>query len=218
MTYLLSPHIRAVLFDHDDTLVATYRAKFAEHKYIAKTYYNRELTDADILPHWGKPLRALMTELYDTDDVEQALAYNLSVHSRFPKLLLHDTIKTLTALHQAGKKLGVITATHRISFNYDLETLGIPSSLFDYTQTEEETTFHKPHPRVFDPAKAWLKQEMISPDEVLYVGDALNDLRAAHGAGFEFVGVCTGLCTAAGFKLYGASTITKLGDLTNIET
>lgn len=48
--------IKAVLFDHDNKLVATKEAKWAHHKFVAQKFYGRELLDDDILPHWGKPL------------------------------------------------------------------------------------------------------------------------------------------------------------------
>ncbi len=53
MDRLIGRHIKAVLFDHDDTLVATDERR----------------------EHWGKPLEQLVGLLYDTADIEQAMAY-----------------------------------------------------------------------------------------------------------------------------------------------
>lgn len=36
-------NIKAVFFDHDDTLVGTIEAKWAHHKYVARTWYGKEL-------------------------------------------------------------------------------------------------------------------------------------------------------------------------------
>jgi phosphoglycolate phosphatase-like HAD superfamily hydrolase len=213
MAGYIKPHIKVVLFDHDDTLVATYKAKWAEHKYVARTYYGRELTDNDIRPHWGKPLRELMCLLYGTDDADQALAYNRQIHTNFPKILHDDTIATLTRLKQNGRKLGVITATHRASFSYDLAHFNIPEDLLDFTQTEDDTSFHKPDPRVFDPVLQWLAKEKIAPSNVLYVGDGLHDMRAAFGAGFEFIGITTGLVTRDEFIRHGVIALNKLSEL-----
>lgn len=47
----------------------------------------------------------------------------------------------------------------------------------------------------------------MTPAEVLYVGDGLHDMRGALGAGFNFLGVETGLVTAKQFQMAGALSI-----------
>ncbi len=207
--------IKVILFDHDDTLVGTIEAKWAEHKYIAKKYYGKDLTDEELHKHWGKPLSIMIGLLYGTDNIVQAMDYVKITQNNFPKKIHDDTLVTLNYLKNAGIKIGVITATTRHSFNNDLKTLHIPEELFDYTQTEDDTSFHKPDPKVFEPVVSWLKQKGIKPSEVMYVGDGLHDMKAALGAGFEFIGVSTGLVTQSTFKNNGATAILKLSDLIN---
>lgn len=205
--------IRVVLFDHDDTLVGTISTKWDEHKFIAKTYYNKVLVDADIQLHWGKPLDQLVQLLYETDDVAQAMAYNVQHHTEFEKELFAATIPVLHYLDKLGMKLGIITATTRLSFEHDLEVHKIPTHLLSYTQTSEETSFHKPDPRVFEPVLAWLAKEDIQPKEVLYIGDGLHDMKAAIGAGFNFLGVQTGLVSADVFLETGTASIPDISHL-----
>ena len=108
MSEYLTPDIKAVFFDHDDTLVGTIEAKFAQHKHVAKTYYNKELTNDELILHWGKPLTDLLKILYGTQDTNKAFTHVLAVHQDFPKLLLADTIPTLQTLHERGLKLGLV--------------------------------------------------------------------------------------------------------------
>lgn len=206
-------NIRVVLFDHDDTLVGTKEAKWAEHKYVAETYYGKRLSDDEIRLHWGKPLSELVCLLYETDNVEQAFAYNLLCHENFPKTLFPDSVKVLEQLKALGKLTGVITATSRFSFEYDITSLRIPVTLIDYSQTEDDTPFHKPDPRVFEPAKAWLVDRQIKNGEVLYIGDGLHDMKAALDAGFNFIGVESGLVTANQFQEYGVTSLSGVGGL-----
>lgn len=208
--------IKAVLFDHDDTLVATKEAKWAHHKFIAQKFYGRELLDDDILPHWGKPFPQLVCLLYGTDNLEEALANNASCHEDFPKVLLKDTIPVIRQLHSRGRLIGIITATSRFSFEHDLTLHGIPRELVDYTQTADDTPFHKPDPRVFEPALKWLRTQKVAPKEVLYVGDGLHDMRAALGAGLNFVGVETGLTTTNQFQEHGVISLPTVADLKRI--
>jgi len=205
--------IKAVLLDHDDTIVDTINTKWAQHKHIAKTYYNKDLKDDEIKLHWGKPLRELVSLLYDTSDGDQALAYTELHHTEFPKKVFTYSVPIFKHLKSLGKLIGVITATNRFSFEYDIKSHGISLKHFDYTQTAEDTAFHKPDPRVFDPAKAWLKEHKVKPSEVLYIGDGLQDMKAALGAGFNFLGVETGLITAEEFASAGVKSIPTLGHL-----
>lgn len=209
----LDPSIKVVLFDHDDTLVGTIKAKWAQHKFIARTFYDKEVTEADLRAHWGKPLTVLMKLLYGTDHIDMAMSYNIATRSKFPKFLFKNTLKTLSALRKSGKKVGLITATTKLSLNYDFQTLGIPEQLFDYIQTEDDTSFHKPDPRVFEPVLKWLEKQQIHPHEVLYVGDHLTDMLAAKQSGFNFVGVGTGLFSAQEFEKQNVKAVPQIADL-----
>jgi phosphoglycolate phosphatase-like HAD superfamily hydrolase len=213
MSEYITDRVKAVFFDHDDTLVGTIGPKWAHHKHVARTYYDKELSDEEIIPHWGKPLGELVCLLYGTDDAEQAMANNKACHEDFPKTLFSATVSTLERIKHAGKMIGIITATSRFSFEHDLDLHHIPRQAIDYTQTADDTPYHKPDPRVFDPAIAWLKERDITPAEVLYVGDGLHDMRAAVGAGFNFLGVETGLVTAEQFVAAGAVSIPEVGHI-----
>ena len=209
----ISDDIKAVFFDHDDTLVDTIGSKWAQHKFIASKYYGRELTEEDLHEHWGKPLEDLFRLFYNTDDIQQAMDYTLAHHEEFPKPLFPETIPTLRRLHAAGKIVGIITATLRLSFEHDLDLHNVPREIIDYTQTADDTEFHKPDPRVFEPAKVWLAGRSIKPGQTLYIGDGLKDMRAALGAGFSFLGVESGLVTASEFRQNGAESVASIAEV-----
>ncbi|MGB7978250.1 MAG: HAD-IA family hydrolase [Chlamydiales bacterium] len=210
------PVVKAIIFDHDDTLVGTIGAKWSQHKYIAKTFYQKTLLDEEIRLHWGKPLTVLIKSLYETDNIDMAMSYNLATRSQFPKLLFKDTISTLKKIRKMGKKMGLVTATTTSSLDNDFKTLNISKKLFDYIQTEDDTSFHKPDKRVFAPALQWIASEQITPKEVIYVGDSLNDMEAAIGAGFQFIGVSTGLVSVEEFAQRNVKALKKLSDLESL--
>ncbi len=204
---------KAVFFDHDDTLVEAMKAKWAQHKYIARKFYGKKLTDDELRVHWGAPLSSLLKLLYGTHHLDIAMSYNIAIRDRFPKLLFKDTLSTMKFLRKAGKKVGIVTATSLSSLQNDFETLGISKQLFDYIQTEDDTIFHKPDPRVFEPTLQWLAKHRIRPSEVVYVGDHLKDLIAAKGAGLHFIGVSTGVISAAEFAKHRALHVPSLASL-----
>lgn len=79
--------------------------------------------------------------------------------------------------------------------------------------TADDTPYHKPDPRVFEPALAWLKTQEVIPEEVTYIGDGLHDRSAALGAGFSFLGVETGLVSAEQFAEHSSRSIPTIADL-----
>ena len=141
------------------------------------------------------------------------LSTSLAHHEEFPKPIFPESIPTLRRLHAAGKVIGIITATLRFSFKHDLDLHNVPRNIIDYTQTADDTNFHKPDPRVFDPAKLWLAERSIEPSETIYVGDGLKDMKAALGAGFRFLGVESGLVTADEFRQNGASSVASIAEV-----
>lgn len=213
MSEYIDEGIRAVFFDYDDTLVKTIGPKWKQHKCVARTFYNKELTDDELRIHWGKPLNELVCALYDTDDAELALANNYACNEKYPTELFTATVPTLRRLREEGKLVGVITAINRVSFERDLELHRVPIELLAYTQTADDTQYHKPNPKVFDRARVWLSKREIQPERVLYVGDSLRDMRAAVGAGFNFVGVETGLVAAEEFMAADAVSIPSIAGL-----
>jgi HAD superfamily hydrolase (TIGR01549 family) len=212
MSKFIKPSIKAVLFDWDDNLVDTLGTKSDQHKHVALQHYGKELTDEEIRAHWGKPLDVLLGLLYDTEDTQTAMQHVLAYHSDFPKAIFPETSQVLRSLSTAGYILGVVTATSRFSLEHDLEMFGIADE-FSYIQTQEDTKFHKPDPRVFEPTIEWLKLKDIKPSETIYLGDGLHDMHAANGAGFNFIGTARGLVTVDEFSSKGAVSIDHIGKL-----
>lgn len=206
-------HIKAVFFDNDDTLIGTFDAKKEQHKLVADKHYGRTLTDKDIRKHWGLPLTELLGIFYDTQDTDAALTIYSQYADLFPKKIFEATVPMLRRVKASGRIIGIVTATTRANLDKDLEFHGIPKELIDYSQTADETKYHKPDRRVFEPSIKWLAARCIAPNETLYIGDSMHDMNAALGAGFNFLGVETGLTTAAQFSAAGTKSIPSIAQL-----
>lgn len=206
--------IKAVLFDLDDTLVKTWVVKWQQHKFVAKKYYGIDLTDQELTEHWGKPISRLLQDLYRNFGEPQTRIDNYMRHAdEFPKIVHDDTEATLEALKKAGIKMGVVTSTFKQSVTDVFKSHGLSADYFVHIQGAEESDYHKPDPRVFDPALSKLAEHGIT-DGIVYVGDAIMDYEAAKAAGLHFVGVTTGMVNAAEFKAVGAlQVISRLSEL-----
>ena len=209
----VADHIKAVFFDHDDTLVATIEPVWKLHKHVAREHYGKDLTDKELHEHWGKPLKQMISLLYGTDNPETAITHISRYHRMYIKKFFDTTIPVLARLHKESKLIGVVTATSRQYLENDLDRHPGARELIDYTQVEDDTQFHKPDPRVFQPAITWLTAQEVKPEEVLYIGDSFLDAQAALQAGFNFLGVETGLVTARQFQKRGVISIPNLSNL-----
>lgn len=207
---MIKKRYKAVIFDFDDTLVESRAAKWAQHKHVAKKFYNIDLTDETLAKHWGKSLDVLISEAYQySDTLENMYVAVTSTRHDFPKKVYEESISVINKLLDNGIKIGVLSATTKNFLSEDLNNLGFPADRMTVVQGADETLVHKPNPKVFLPILNQLKKEGIKRQNIVYVGDSLNDLQAAHGAGIDFIAITTGLYSYQDLKKEGAKTIVK---------
>lgn len=205
--------IKAIIFDLDDTLIQTSKAKYKALQHAAKKFYNLEITDQDIQSHWGKPFELFMRDLFgDIEETAKIIQNYYTVRNNFPTPAYEESKQTLLEFRDKYK-LGVVTASTRHMTLEDLRIAGLSELMFDLIQTCEETSFHKPNPKVFDPIKNTFLQENIMPNELLYVGDSLSDWEAAKGAEINFIGIADRTTPKVKFTELGVESVLKLDEL-----
>ncbi|HWB17098.1 MAG TPA: HAD family hydrolase [Vicinamibacterales bacterium] len=97
--------------------------------------------------------------------------------------LYDDVVETLTALRQAGIRLGLISNSHRClaSFQSHFELDGLVS----VAVSSAEHGYMKPHPAIFQAA---LQLMQVAPGEAVMVGDSLmQDVEGAERIGMRGV-------------------------------
>jgi HAD superfamily hydrolase (TIGR01509 family) len=203
-----------VAFDFDDTLVATINNVWKQHKHVASKF-GITLTDGDMRRVWGQPLHDLVTDLYGQpfDVVEPHL---LREKPNFPKEIFPESKRLLATLRSSGKVIGLVTSTNTRSLMIDFARNEIDDDAFDHVFTIDDCEHHKPDKRVFDP----LLTRGYTPEEIVYIGDAPTDFYAARDAGFDFIGVGTGLLSAGdfqhleGWEASGAIAVDSIAEIT----
>ena len=180
----------AYIFDYDDTLVRTRESKFAAIRETARRHYGKNLSDADIEKYWGIPFREFFRSVFQdiTDNTEEVISHYLSVTKEFPMVPFAKSVETLNLLAE-DYFVGLLTSASKDVVIPDLKRLGFAVDTFAVVQCAEDTECHKPDPAVFDPILARLTTAGIAASETLYVGDAITDYHAAHGAGLHFLGL-----------------------------
>jgi HAD superfamily hydrolase (TIGR01549 family) len=210
----------AVLFDLDDTLTVTRTIKFDMHRAIARERYGRVLTDDEIRRHYDKPIEDSLRGLHGGPDTrtEELVAVLDAYQQRFPHRVQTGALTVVRTLLAAKLQVGIITGSPESVARSVLEYLGFPVAQMVGIYCYNSARLRKPSPMVFDEVKALLRaRHWPHEPEILYVGDGLEDYRAAHAAGVDFVGVTTGVVTGQDFRAAGAEcSVPKLIDLLKI--
>jgi phosphoglycolate phosphatase-like HAD superfamily hydrolase len=208
---------RAVLFDFDDTLVRTRECKVRAIQALAERHYGVSMPSATIDASWGLPYDALFARLFGELDADLARVIQRyeALNEEFPVVAYDDAIATLEAAFAREMVLGVVTAAGEIIIS-QMAAVGFPVARFLLVQTARDTPHHKPDPRVFAPALAKLAAHGIGADAITYVGDALNDFRAASAAGLSFLGVHGRTTEASAFARAGARSVASLSALLDL--
>lgn len=95
-----------------------------------------------------------------------------------------------------GNKLGVATSKLQDEYDHFKQQYHF-AKLFDAAITSSDTTKHKPDP---EPILAAVKKIGSTPEQSVYVGDTINDLKAAKAAGVKFAGALYGSANPAAIK------------------
>ena len=107
--------------------------------------------------------------------------------------------ETLLKLSQRpDTQMAIATSKLRDEYDHHFANLFSFAKLFDVVITSNDTDRHKPDP---EPVLVALSQMHATPETAVYVGDTVNDEKAAHAAGVKFASA-----------LYGAANPEKIMD------
>ena len=196
-------NIKAVLFDHDMTIVDSSYAIMEAFNYVAKheglPLVSHELT----MQYIATPIPTFCEGLLGEYRPEWIKLYR-SVSEKCERELIKpfpDTVSTLQGLRAKDVKLAVVSNRERPSL--PLERTGL-AKYFDVIAGAEEPFGHlpyKPNPAMIE---AVLKHLGIQAENAVYVGDADIDIMTAINAGVRGIGITKGNFTAEEFMLMGA--------------
>jgi len=192
---------RAVIFDCDDTIIATARLRWSVLISTAATF-GEELKEETIRRAWGKPFNELIKALVPTIAFEEFVrSYRVALRGVRPEPTEGAT-DLLENLKSRGAHMEIVTSSSRSLIEQDLDALKLTGyflNIYGY----EETEFHKPDPRaLLEPIEA-LKARGFTPTEMVYIGDSVRDYLATEGHGIGFVGVLSGFDTRQDFESAG---------------
>jgi pyrophosphatase PpaX len=181
-----------VLFDLDDTLTDSYRARQLALEKVFGSAGIGSPSAAELLQrHDGSPFGTTLNKIAVGHGVQADLyaEYQTELFSTpVGVITLYPGIKQmLETLRARGMKLGVVTAKKRLArvdgrsagASQDLRDTGV-AELFDTVVGSEDTALHKPDP---EPVRLALATLSSAPQESFFVGDSSADIGAGRAAG-----------------------------------
>lgn len=185
---------------------------------IGSTYYNKTFPKALFRTLWGMPHREFVAKIFEGVDnydnvkvhIENTLKNEPLIQSAIP-----NATKVIKELY--GKyNIGILTSSPSMDAKERLKNAGFNIDHFEIIICSDNTKFRKPDPRVFDTLNPWLKTKNIVRANMLYIGDAVVDYKAAQGAKIGFIGVTTGFDTKRKFISEGLKSECVVNSLSDV--
>ncbi len=198
---------KGIIFDIDGTLTFTNQLIFDSFNYIAEKYLNKRFTNEEIIALFGPTEDVILKQMFPDKFEIVRKDYYEYYHNNHQIANLYDGIKDLLIdLKNAGVILGIFTGKGRTSSLITLNFLGI-RNLFDMIVTGDDVEKHKPSP---EGIIKFLTTFTLDPKDVLMVGDAPSDIKAAKEAGVNIASVV--------WDSYSADKVRELNKETVFET
>ncbi|WP_337865003.1 HAD-IA family hydrolase [Ignavibacterium sp.] len=197
----------AVIFDIDGTLTFTNQLIFDSFNFIAEKYLGKRFSNEQIIALFGPTEDVIIKQMFPDKYELVRKDYYDYYHRNHEIAKLYDGIKELLFdLKKSGVILGIFTGKGRTSSLITLNFLGI-RELFDMIVTGDDVNNHKPSP---EGIIKFIETFKLKPVEVLMVGDAPSDIKAAKEAGVKIASVV--------WDSYSANEVRKLNKETVFET
>lgn len=177
------PRFTTLLFDLDGTLIDSIRLILDSYHHTLKTHGLPPRTDEEWLAGVGTPLRVAFGEIAPGPEQMEALVetyreYNMAHHDThiLPYVGAPELIRRVRS---EGYRIGLVTSKNRPGAIRGLRLAGILEQ-FDHLVCADDVVNPKPHP---EPVLKALGLLGARPEETLFVGDSVHDMRCGRDAG-----------------------------------
>ena len=208
--------VKVVAFNWGGTVVDSIEPQLLRYQEIARHFYQdftldevREVLKKTVA-HRPTRLRELTDDFNDLEGLMHSY-YITRDRKEYASRTFEGTAPTLHALGAQGLRLSLLTGLTHKRLEFDSNNVDLnPFTAFSYVQTPDTSPVQTPDGAVFD---GFLEHFSIGPEELLYVGDKIDDYNAAKNAGTHFLGVTSGMASAADFNKVGACHIENISHI-----
>jgi phosphoglycolate phosphatase len=179
--------IKAIFFDMDGVLIDSVAAWFyifnKTLKHFSHDEISREEFDEKV---WARDFNIVSRVYFPGKSVKDIREYFDELKEDFVSYLkvIEGVNETLSKLKEAGKKVAVVTNTHKSLAESMLKTHNL-LDYFDFIIGADDSVKGKPEPDMLLTA---LDELNLAKEEVIFIGDTVWDRMAADNAGIRFIG------------------------------
>ena len=174
---------KAVILDIDGTLLDTYETNMIPLMQIIQEELGQTWTLEQLRPFYCQTGLKTMRDLGFSDIEGTYARWVAAVNANENVIKPFEGIhEALQALRDAGFRLAVDSSKMHKQYQIDMGGHGL-DVFMETAVLVEDTVNHKPHP---EPMLECLRRMQLQPEDVIYVGDAVNDGLAAENAGVDF--------------------------------
>jgi pyrophosphatase PpaX len=180
--------LSCIIFDIDGTLTQTNELIYAAFNHVTEKYIHKSFTPSEITAMFGPPEEIAIQRLVGNERLDDAMKdFYAFYESHHPSMAeaYKGIREILDFLKRQGIVLAVFTGKGKRSALITLEKLSI-KNYFDLIVTGTDVVLHKPSA---EGIRKVMQQFGLSTDDVLMVGDAVADVKAAHEAGIPIAAV-----------------------------
>jgi HAD superfamily hydrolase (TIGR01549 family) len=172
----------------DGTLTQTNQLIYDSFNYIAQKYAGRTYSIPEIRAMFGPPEEEALLEIVRLDQVDEVMKDYLTFYRTHhsPLACLYPGIEDiLRYAKESGKTLALFTGKGTHTTRITLQEFCI-DKYFDFVVTGNDVLNRKPSS---EGLQKIMEHFALQPNEVLMVGDAVSDVKAAHEAGVKIAAV-----------------------------
>ena len=193
--------MQTILFDWDGTIVDSMPAILETEAAICRHFglpFDQSIFRRTFSPNWRLMYHSLGIPDDRIQEANEIWAATFHSDQMRPFPGIEDALARLAAV---GYTLGLVTSADRAEIEPGLIRLGL-DELMKVRVCADDTAAGKPDPR---PLQLALELACVAqPEDALYVGDALDDMRMAAAAGVRGIGIVSMLATTDDLLAAGA--------------
>lgn len=182
----------SLILDIDDTLVQTSKTALEKERLVAEKLGLNRISDQDFFALFGLfPFEQCVARWHPGVDLEAYSTCYKQTKNLRPYRAIGNPGAVISGLIKTHR-VGILTNGSRQKTNEKLTAAGISDEIrqqLSFVFCSDNLGFRKPDPRVFEKAVAVLKSR---PEQIYYVGDCVDDFKAASGANINFIAVLSG--------------------------
>lgn len=208
--------IRYIVFDFDDTLIHSTRY-FVKNTAQAARDLGIRVPSQDEIIAYGRSWDDFIVSMWPDLPVERFKKRYRELAGSVKYDIIEGANETLEELNR-DRELFVLSKRTKEFLPLRIYQTGLKTHVFKGMLCNEDVAHKKPDPRAFDEILGMIRKRhgRLEKNEVLSVGDRIDDMKASEGAGINFVGVLTGYTKRSEFLAAGVDNRNVMDSVVNL--